>query len=133
MTVWPWSRFLAGLYARDVGGVLGDDMGLGKTVQVLSGLVALSLCRTTAHPLHTRFANIFGTSVSEATMRPNPNVQVLAFLAAVLGKTCTAADRRPPRAAAAVCPQKVRSAQCLKWSIVTRARSHDRTARTRRC
>ena len=35
------------------------------------GWVALSLC-TTAHPLHTRFANIFGTSVSEATMRPDP-------------------------------------------------------------
>jgi hypothetical protein len=36
-----------------------------------SGSVALSL-RTTAHPLHTRFTDIFGTSVSEATMRPNP-------------------------------------------------------------
>ena len=23
------------------------------------------------HPLHTRFANIFGTSISETTMRPN--------------------------------------------------------------
>jgi hypothetical protein len=24
------------------------------------------------HPLHTRFANIIGISLSEATMRPNP-------------------------------------------------------------
>jgi hypothetical protein len=32
--------------------------------------VALSLC-TTAHPFYTRFANIFGTSFSETTMRPN--------------------------------------------------------------
>jgi hypothetical protein len=27
---------------------------------------------TATHPLHTRFANIFDASVSEATMRPNP-------------------------------------------------------------
>ena len=33
--------------------------------------VALSLY-TTAHSFHTRFTNIFGNSVSEATMRPNP-------------------------------------------------------------
>jgi hypothetical protein len=32
---------------------------------------ASSLC-TTAHPLHNRIANIFGASLSEATMRPNP-------------------------------------------------------------
>jgi hypothetical protein len=31
----------------------------------------LSLC-TTTHPLYTMIANIFGASVSEATMRPNP-------------------------------------------------------------
>jgi hypothetical protein len=36
----------------------------------LQGSVALSLC-TTDHPLHTRFTNIFGASVSEATMRPH--------------------------------------------------------------
>jgi hypothetical protein len=36
-----------------------------------SGSVALSL-RTTAHPLHTRFANMFGASVSGATVRPGP-------------------------------------------------------------
>jgi hypothetical protein len=28
--------------------------------------------RSSTHPLHTRFANIFGPSLSEATMRPNP-------------------------------------------------------------
>ena len=36
----------------------------------LHSSVALSLC-TTAHPLYTRFANIFGASISETTMRPN--------------------------------------------------------------
>jgi hypothetical protein len=35
------------------------------------GSVASSLC-TTAPPLHTRFMNRFGASISEATMRPNP-------------------------------------------------------------
>ena len=35
------------------------------------GLAALSLC-TAAHPLHTRIAIIFGASISEAKMRPNP-------------------------------------------------------------
>jgi hypothetical protein len=35
------------------------------------GSVAFSLC-TTAHPLHTRFTNTFGASVSETIMRPNP-------------------------------------------------------------
>ena len=30
---------------------------------------------TAAHPLHTRFTNIFGTSVSKATTRPNPKVE----------------------------------------------------------
>jgi hypothetical protein len=34
------------------------------------GSVASSLC-TTAHPLHTIFTNIIGTSVSETTKRPN--------------------------------------------------------------
>ena len=40
-------------------------LGLGR-------VLALSLC-TTAHPLHTRLANISTTSISETTiMRPNP-------------------------------------------------------------
>ena len=38
---------------------------------VLQGSVALSLC-TTAHSLYAIFAIIFGTSVSETTVRPNP-------------------------------------------------------------
>ena len=35
---------------------------------------ARSHCRicTTAHPLYTRFTNIFGAFMSEPTMRPNP-------------------------------------------------------------
>ena len=32
---------------------------------------ALSLCAAT-HPLHTKFTNILGASISETTMRPNP-------------------------------------------------------------
>ena len=35
------------------------------------GSVALPLC-TTTHSLYTRFANIFGASTFEPTMRPNP-------------------------------------------------------------
>jgi hypothetical protein len=37
------------------------------------GSVALSRC-TTAHPFYTRFINIFGPSISETTMRPNPRL-----------------------------------------------------------
>jgi Ca2+-binding EF-hand superfamily protein len=48
-----------------------DPDGDGEVTQ--QGSVALSLC-TTAHPLCTRFANILGASISEATMRPNPKV-----------------------------------------------------------
>jgi hypothetical protein len=56
-----------------------DSLGIHRGEQVLHAdrrveeraAVALSLC-TTAHPLYTRFTNIFGTSISEATMRPNP-------------------------------------------------------------
>ena len=43
----------------------------------VGGSVALSLC-TTAHPLHTRFTKIIGTSISEATMRPNAGRRALA-------------------------------------------------------
>jgi hypothetical protein len=49
-----------------------DPLDNPETLEVSSqGLVALSLC-TGAPPLYTRFANIFGASVSEMTMRPNP-------------------------------------------------------------
>ena len=37
------------------------------------GSVALRIC-TAARPLHTRFTNMFGASISEAKMRPNPSV-----------------------------------------------------------
>jgi hypothetical protein len=40
------------------------EIGLGR-------MVALSLCGT-AHPFHARFTNIFGASMSETTMRPDP-------------------------------------------------------------
>jgi hypothetical protein len=40
-------------------------------LEVLQVSVALSLC-TAANPLHTRFANIFGISISDTTMRPDP-------------------------------------------------------------
>ena len=44
-----------------------EGRGRGKVGRV----VALSLC-TTAHPLYNGIANIFGASISEATMRSNP-------------------------------------------------------------
>ena len=34
----------------------------------------MSLCAA-AHPLYTKFTDIFGTSVSKATTRPNPKVE----------------------------------------------------------
>jgi hypothetical protein len=40
---------------------------------MVSGPVALSLCAT-ARPLYTRFANIFGASISETAVRPNPSM-----------------------------------------------------------
>jgi hypothetical protein len=49
--------------------------GTGAEVQ---GSVTLSLC-TNVHPLQTIFTNIFGTSISETTMRPNPKVPSLLF------------------------------------------------------
>jgi hypothetical protein len=49
--------------------------GTGSSLQ---GSAALSLC-TNAQPLHTRIANIFGTSLCEATMRPNPRSSMLAL------------------------------------------------------
>jgi hypothetical protein len=53
---------------------LRDDVEQSMTKLDLrhdEGSVALSLC-TSAHPIYTRFANIFGASISEPTMRPNP-------------------------------------------------------------
>jgi hypothetical protein len=51
----------------------GEDVATNSWGEVRAhpGPAALSLCAT-ARPLSTRFANIFGASVSEATMRPNP-------------------------------------------------------------
>ena len=51
--------------------------------RLLQGSVTLSLCAT-VHPLHTRFTNTFGTSISETTMRPNPRLLVTA---SVTGRT----------------------------------------------
>jgi hypothetical protein len=55
----------------------GDDQFMGLT----QGSVALSL-RTTAYPLDTRTANIFGASIPETTMRPNPRLTLICRLAA---------------------------------------------------
>jgi hypothetical protein len=53
---------------REAGSIPNPNMNImGQEL----GSVSLSLC-TTAHPLYTRFTNIFGASISEATMRPNP-------------------------------------------------------------
>jgi hypothetical protein len=57
----------------------GTWVGMGVQLHPLrwsQGAVAFSLC-TTAHPLYTRFANIFGASISETTIRPNPRLRIL--------------------------------------------------------
>jgi hypothetical protein len=43
-------------------------LGLGRIVATLK-------CMRIAHPLRTRFANLFGASVSKATMRPTPRLR----------------------------------------------------------
>jgi hypothetical protein len=45
----------------------------GALARPVVGPVALSLC-TTAHLFYTRFTNIFGAFISEATMRPDPSL-----------------------------------------------------------
>jgi hypothetical protein len=49
-----------------------------------SGSRARSHCRFVppTHPLHTTFTNIFGASISQATMRPNPKQEAEASSAA---------------------------------------------------
>jgi hypothetical protein len=74
------------------------EQAMGRFTQ---GSVALSLC-TTAHPLHAKFANniIFGTSIPEATVRPDPRFMAevpesLIFFFRVLGLIrglCTTLD-----------------------------------------
>ena len=61
-----------------------DSLGVGGgTIGRLGeGSVASWLC-TTAHPLHTRFANVFGASVPDTTMRPDPRLGALYWLTAV--------------------------------------------------
>ena len=49
-----------------------EDIGLGYAITGFArGSAALSRCAT-AHPLHTRFAEIIGTSFFETTMPPDP-------------------------------------------------------------
>jgi hypothetical protein len=45
--------------------VAGLENGVAHALRVVLGLGRI-------HPLYARFANIFGTSIVEATMRPNP-------------------------------------------------------------
>ena len=52
-------------------GPRSHSAGLGR-------IVALSI----AHPLHTRLTKMIGTSVSEATMRPDPRSNAMALWAA---------------------------------------------------
>jgi hypothetical protein len=56
--------------------LLGTPAEEGGGGKVDYGSVALSLCPT-PHPLHAIIANIFGSFISEATMRPNPKVDLL--------------------------------------------------------
>jgi hypothetical protein len=64
----PGHRLALRRAAAARGGVAPDEVCPGRA----QGSVALSLC-TTAHPLHTRFTEVFGASISETTMRANPS------------------------------------------------------------
>jgi hypothetical protein len=63
---WQWRLFL-----RLRRGHPGPRVDGARAPGGLPRALALSLC-TTAYPLHTIFAKILGTSISETTMRPNP-------------------------------------------------------------
>jgi hypothetical protein len=56
-----------------------------------AGSVALSLC-TTAYPLHTRFADVFGAVVSEATLRPDPRLNAACVVNAACAATVESED-----------------------------------------
>jgi hypothetical protein len=60
------------------------------------GSVALSLC-TTADPLYTTFTNIFGTSISEATLRPDPRCWASPASGRCTRPPATSCRRRPSR------------------------------------
>jgi hypothetical protein len=49
----------------------GTNTNQHEIWKALIGLGRIVVCAT-AHPLSTRFANIFGACISETTMRPNP-------------------------------------------------------------
>jgi hypothetical protein len=55
-----------------------DGFAIGTDLRSPWGSVALSRCAAArAHPRYNRFANKFGTSISKATMRPNPRSHIL--------------------------------------------------------
>jgi hypothetical protein len=60
----------------------------------------LSLC-TIAHPFYPRIANIFGASISETTMRPNPTLEAAARRASELPGLAAGGHGRAPRSARA--------------------------------
>jgi hypothetical protein len=60
----------------------------GVTAGAASADLPLScMLSTNAHPLHTRFPNIIGTSISEVTMRPNPKLNGARGPPGPLGRT----------------------------------------------
>ena len=61
--------FGAGQWPRGTAGSTASSGCSASTAR--SGPVALSLC-TTAHPRYPTVTNLFSTSISETTMRPNP-------------------------------------------------------------
>jgi hypothetical protein len=83
---------------------MGSAQWLAVATSVLDGCsssegsAASSVC-TTAHPLHTRIANPFGTSISETIMRPNPRCGA-AIERGVAELTAFVASRPPVEAAA---------------------------------
>jgi hypothetical protein len=74
------------------------------------GSLASSIC-TTAHPLHTRFTNIFGVSLSEATMWPNPMLGAAPRYSRCRcrGRAPRGGRRRPSRRRRVVVPSATRA------------------------
>jgi hypothetical protein len=73
-------------------GARDDKVGLGRIVALY-----------TAHPLHPKFANIFGASFSETTMRPNPTTRPRTTSSCRRwSRKCVRARRRPIRCAGSI-------------------------------
>ena len=78
MTTGAMTKVVKKLTDREKVHTIGEMQAVFVQRSVSVSTVALSLC-TATHPLHTRFAMVFGASVSGTTMRPNPRSVFLSF------------------------------------------------------